>query len=98
MSSIQTHYRVCNLCEAMCGLAIEHDGQQVLSIKGDEKDPFSKGSICPKGALLGDLYADPDRLRKPLKKTVDGFIEIEWNAALDLVGEKINAIRQTCDH
>ncbi len=88
-----THYRVCNFCEAMCGLEITHDKKQVLSIKGDEKDPFSKGSICPKGAIMGDMYNDPDRLRKPLKKTNKGFVEIEWEEAFDIVGNRLNSIR-----
>ncbi|MEW7292708.1 molybdopterin-dependent oxidoreductase [Aquimarina sp. 2304DJ70-9] len=89
-----THYRVCNFCEAMCGLEIEHNGKQVLSVKGDEKDPFSKGSICPKGAVIAEMYNDPDRLRKPLKKTSSGFVEIDWEEALDIVGERLNAIRK----
>ena len=90
----QTHYRVCNLCEAMCGLAIEHNGKEILSIRGDKADPFSKGSICPKGASIDQLYNDPNRLKKPLRKQEDGsFKEISWKAALDEVGEKINAVR-----
>ena len=54
--SSSKHYRVCNLCEAMCGLEIEHVGDRILSVKGDKNDPFSKGSICPKGCLL---YTSP---------------------------------------
>ncbi len=88
-----THYRVCNFCEAMCGLEITHNGKQVLSVKGDEKDPFSKGSICPKGAVIGEMYNDPDRLRKPLKKTNTGFVEVDWEEAFNIVGKRLNAIR-----
>lgn len=47
----QTHFRTCNLCEAMCGIEIKHDGVKVLSMKGDKDDPFSKGYICPKRLL-----------------------------------------------
>jgi len=60
------HYRTCNLCEAMCGLVIEHEGKDIISIKGDKEDPFSKGHICPKAVALQDIYTDPDRLIKPL--------------------------------
>src|SRR5690606_41819795 len=31
----------------------------------------SRGYICPKATALQDLHNDPDRLRKPLKKTGD---------------------------
>ena len=94
LTTNKKHYRVCNLCEAMCGLEIEHDGQKVLSVKGDKKDPFSKGSLCPKGALIHKIHEDPDRLKTPLLKNENGgWDEISWENAFDIVGEKINAIR-----
>ena len=94
MTTPEKHYRVCNLCEAMCGLEIEHDGTRVLSVKGDPKDPFSKGSLCPKGALIHKVHEDPDRLKTPLLKKENGeWEEISWTKAFDIVGEKINKIR-----
>ena len=63
-----TFYRTCNLCEAMCGVAITLEEEQIIAIKGDENDPFSRGHICPKALALKDLYEDPDRLRKPMEK------------------------------
>ena len=48
MSEQQIHYRVCHLCEAMCGLEITTEQDQVVSIKGDGADPFSQGYVCPK--------------------------------------------------
>ena len=64
----KTHYRACNLCEAICGLEIKTQGEQVLSIKGDKSDPLSHGYICPKGTAMEDIYTDPNRLRMPVKK------------------------------
>lgn len=92
---VQKHYRVCNLCEAMCGLEISHDEHTIISIKGDKKDPLSKGSICPKGVLIDKLHDDPNRLKKPLLKKENGeWEEIGWKKALDIVGKKINETRQ----
>ena len=48
MIDTQTHYRTCNICEAMCGLEIKHRGQKILSIKSDNDDPFSLISM-PQG-------------------------------------------------
>jgi anaerobic selenocysteine-containing dehydrogenase len=42
------HHRNCHLCEAMCGVVVETRDGQIVSIKGDEQDPFSRGHICPK--------------------------------------------------
>ncbi len=93
--TVTKHYRVCNLCEAMCGLEIEHDGDIVLSVKGDKKDPFSKGSICPKGALIHHLHEDPDRLRTPLKKNAQGnWDKVSWTEALEYTAEQIIKIQK----
>lgn len=94
MSAIQTHYRNCNICEAMCGLEIQYQDKEIISIKGDKKDPFSKGHICPKAIALQDFYHDPDRLKKPVKKTADGWVEISWEEAFDEVTTRIKAIQE----
>ena len=64
----QKHYRTCHLCETMCGIEVEHDGEQIIAIRGDKDDVLSQGNICPKATGLQDIYTDPDRLRKPIKR------------------------------
>lgn len=90
----QTHLRTCNLCEAMCGIVIQHDGENVLSIKGDKNDPFSKGYICPKATALQDLHEDSDRLRHPVERTANGWKEISWPDALDKVDAGIQSVQK----
>ena len=90
----QTHFRTCNLCEAMCGIVIKHDGKKVLSIKGDKNDPFSKGYICPKATALQDLHEDSDRLRHPVERTANGWKEISWPEALDKVAAGIQSVQK----
>jgi len=88
-----TVYRSCPLCEATCGVAITTDGDRVLSVRGDDADPFSKGYICPKGTALGDLHHDPDRLQRPVVRDGASWREVTWDAAIDLVGERLRAVR-----
>ena len=94
MSNQQTHYRTCNLCEAMCGLEIKHDGEKILTIKGDKKDIFSEGHICPKATALQDLHEDPDRLRTPMERTENGWKEISWPEALDKAAAGIQKVQK----
>ncbi len=47
----ETHYRACNLCEAVCGLEIQVENGEIASIRGDKDDPFSRGHICPKAGV-----------------------------------------------
>ena len=87
-------YRACNLCEAICGLTIEHDDEKVISIKGDPDDPLSRGHLCPKALALQDVHADPDRLKLPVRRKDDGSFEpISWNDAFDLIEKKFQNIR-----
>ena len=95
----QLHYRACHLCEAICGLVIETEGEEILSIKGDENDPLSRGHICPKAIALRDIHEDPDRLRKPVKKVEDAdgkprWEEISWEEALDTTAQRLVEIAQ----
>ena len=61
-------YRTCPLCEATCGLALTLRGDEVLAVRGDDDDVFSRGFICPKGTALKALHEDPDRVRRPLRR------------------------------
>ena len=55
----RTAFRTCPLCEATCGLEIELDGDELVSIRGDAQDVFSHGFICPKGAALSSCTRTP---------------------------------------
>ena len=50
---------------------------------------FSRGHICPKAAALKDLHEDPDRLRRPVPATANGWDEIGWDEAFDLVATRL---------
>jgi anaerobic selenocysteine-containing dehydrogenase len=87
------HHRACNLCEAICGLRITVGECGITDIRGDDQDPLSRGHICPKAVALQDLYDDPDRLRRPLRREGVGWREVSWKEALDETAERLAAIR-----
>jgi len=89
-----TVYRQCTLCEAHCGIKVELDGPSVLRISGDPQDVHSHGYICPKAAALSDVYEDPDRLRRPVKKVDGRFVEIGWEEALELAARGMRQIQE----
>jgi anaerobic selenocysteine-containing dehydrogenase len=86
------HFRACNLCEAICGLEITVENGAIADLRGDALDPLSHGHICPKGNALIDLHADPDRLKTPIRRAGDGWEPIEWEAAFDLVAERLKDV------
>ena len=89
MAEQATHYRICPLCEACCGLEIRTEGAQVISIRGAVDDVFSAGFICPKGVSLKDLHEDPDRLRQPLIKRDGQFVTATWDEAFSEIERRL---------
>jgi anaerobic selenocysteine-containing dehydrogenase len=78
-------HRTCPLCEATCGLEITLEGRTVTKVRGDPEDPFSQGFICPKGASLGELHSDPDRLVTPLVRRHGELVEASWDEAFEAI-------------
>ena len=93
--TVAIHHRTCHLCEAMCGVEIRHRGSEIVSIRGDDADPFSRGHICPKALAIKDVHEDPDRLRRPVRREGDTWREIPWDEALDETAERLLAIQRT---
>ncbi|WP_040802373.1 molybdopterin-dependent oxidoreductase [Nocardia concava] len=90
--SPRTLLRTCPLCEAVCGLEITLDSDdRIASVRGDHADPFSKGFICPKGATLGHLDSDPDRLTAPMirDRATDTWRAASWDEAFGVIRERL---------
>jgi anaerobic selenocysteine-containing dehydrogenase len=90
----RTHHRTCSLCEAMCGLTLTIEGDRVVAVRGDDDDPFSRGYLCPKGAAIGGLHEDPDRLREPLRRSGSRWVKIGWDEALDEAAARIHGVQR----
>ena len=88
-------YRTCPLCEAKCGITVEVDraAGEVVTIRGDADDPFSRGYLCPKAYGLKGLQEDPDRLRRPVRRRGSDWEEIGWEDAFDLAASRLREVR-----
>jgi anaerobic selenocysteine-containing dehydrogenase len=86
---------VCNLCEAICGIELTIDRGEITGIRGNPDDPLSRGHICPKGVAIADIYSDPDRLKRPVRRVGAGdqatWQEISWDEAFDAVADGLAA-------
>jgi anaerobic selenocysteine-containing dehydrogenase len=76
----------------VCGLRLTLDGDRVTSVTGDPDDPFSKGYLCPKGAALGQLDEDPDRLTGPLVRDGDSWRPVDWDEAFAVVARGLERV------
>jgi thiosulfate reductase/polysulfide reductase chain A len=87
----------CELCFWKCGILAHVKNGRVTKIKGNPKDPLSRGRLCPRGAGGTGLLYDPDRLKKPLirvsKRGGQEFEAVTWDAALNEVAENFERIK-----
>ena len=73
---IKEIYTDCALCYHSCGSKVTVKAGKAIKVEGQKSHPLSKGRLCPKGATaLAGIYS-PDRLKSPLKRVGDQFVEI----------------------
>ena len=92
MAATETRYRTCPLCEATCGLAIDVSDGEVVKIRGDEQDVFSRGFLCPKAHGLKALHEDPDRLRTPLVRRDGELVPASWDEAFEEIDRRLSPL------
>jgi anaerobic selenocysteine-containing dehydrogenase len=90
-----TGYRICPLCEACCGLELQIEDGVVTQIRGHDADVLSGGFICPKGAALSELHADPDRVRSPMVKRDGKHVEMSWGEAFAEIERRLPPLMAT---
>jgi anaerobic selenocysteine-containing dehydrogenase len=91
-NTLRSVYRTCPLCEATCGLEIILKDGRVEQIRGDKEDVLSAGFFCAKGAALGELHDDPNRLRRPLARHAGRLKEVSWEEAFDLAEKGLTPV------
>jgi len=60
----------CPICFNSCPVKYHLAGDRLTTITGLEKDPVTKGRLCPKGQYQIQMYYSPDRLTRPLKREI----------------------------
>jgi formate dehydrogenase alpha subunit len=83
----------CPYCGVGCGMYLGVRGNRIVSCRGDEENPASRGSLCVKGRFGYGFVNRPERLTSPLIKRHGKFVEATWDEALDLVARKFAQYR-----
>jgi formate dehydrogenase major subunit len=86
---------ICHFCSGGCGIILHVRDEKLINLEGDPDHPTNKGSLCPKGASLGQVRDNPRRLVKPMYRPAGGreWQEISWDAAVDKIAGKIVSVR-----
>jgi formate dehydrogenase major subunit len=84
----------CAYCGVGCSFdAGVRDGRVVRMVPADD-GPSNAGHACMKGRFGWDYIYAPDRLRKPLLREDDRWVQRSWPAALDRLAGEFARIRQ----
>ncbi len=76
-------------CPDACSLAITVRDGEVVSQKGDPRNPYTRNFLCAKADQYIERYASPQRLLKPMLRRGEDFAPVSWDDALDLLAEKL---------
>ncbi|MGE0767356.1 MAG: molybdopterin-dependent oxidoreductase [Hyphomicrobiaceae bacterium] len=89
---------VCTLdCPDTCSLSVTVDGDRIVKVRGSQALPLTAGAICNKVARHSvDFVHGTQRLTHPLRrigpKGSGQFERVSWEAALDLVHDRVSAV------
>ncbi len=84
----------CSLdCWDCCSFDVTVEDGIVTRIEGDKSHPYTKGFICNKGRKHIEKLYSKKRLKSPLIKTENGFEEISFNQAIDIMAQKLSQFR-----
>ncbi len=85
----------CTFCGCGCQLELNTLGQRkVVKVTTHSEPGINRGSLCVKGRFGYDFIHHPDRLKKPLMRSGEGFVEVSWEEALNVVADKLQEIKQ----
>jgi formate dehydrogenase major subunit len=83
---------VCTYCGVGCSFDIWTKDRHILKIEPAE-GPANGISTCVKGKFGWDYVNAEDRLTKPLIRTGETFREATWKEALELIANKLSAVK-----
>jgi len=84
----------CLVCGTNCGLELQVEENRIAKVRGDKRNPFSRGYTCSKGLTVGKLVDHKQRVTTPLKRMPDGgYTPIGWQQAISEIAEEGRNVR-----
>ncbi len=88
----------CPYCGVGCQLDVYYDPHknEIVRIYASEENPEINDGVltCVKGKFGYEFVTSPDRLKKPLIRKGDKFVEATWEEALDYAAEGILRVKE----
>jgi formate dehydrogenase major subunit len=84
---------VCTHCAVGCTVTAEIANGVWIGQEPSWDSPINRGSHCAKGASVRELVSGERRLKYPLKLVDGQWARIDWDQAINEIGDKLMAIR-----
>ena len=81
----------CRFCGTGCHVQVGVQAGKVVAVAGDRNAEVNKGLLCVKGYHVGAALYGKDRLTKPLLRRGNGYQEISWDEALDVIADRVES-------
>lgn len=85
------------MCFWKCGVLATLENGQLKKLRGNPRDPLSRGRLCGRGIGGIGAHVDSDRLHLPLlrvgERGAEQWKEVSWDEALDFVARRMNALK-----
>ncbi|MDP1708633.1 MAG: molybdopterin-dependent oxidoreductase [Gammaproteobacteria bacterium] len=82
---------ICLQCPAGCGIHGRVREGRALKLEGNPESPVNRGKLCQMGQAGVQAHYNPDRLRGPQARKDGKLVDISWDEAWQLLGEKVGA-------
>ncbi len=86
---------ICTHCAVGCTVTAEVLHGVWIGQEPSWDSPINRGSHCAKGAAVRDLVSGERRLKYPLKLVNGQWTRINWDQAINEIGDKIMQVRET---
>ena len=86
---------VCPYCGVGCVIDLHVKNNKIVNVHSEIGKHVNSGNLCAKGKFGLDFVSSPERIKAPMIKTKDGkFRKVSWEKALDIVSDKLAAIKE----
>jgi formate dehydrogenase major subunit len=85
---------ICTHCAVGCTVTAEVANGVWIGQEPSWDSPINRGSHCAKGASVRELVSGERRLKYPLKLVGGEWTRINWDQAINEIGDKLLAIRE----
>ncbi|MFI9253314.1 molybdopterin oxidoreductase family protein [Streptomyces sp. NPDC053069] len=91
IASTPTH---CPYCALQCGMNVTPLPQGGVEVTERTDFPVNRGALCGKGRTAAQVLSPAVRLTSPLVRSGGRLVEASWEAALDLIAERLGSTRE----